>query len=236
MTPPSAPVNVAPSDLWIVMPAYNEGRRIDETLHRLNEHGYRNIAVVDDGSCDDTGEKALAAGAWVLRHIVNCGAGAATQTGIEFALGRGAAVIVTFDADGQHCAEDVAAMAAPIQSGEADFTIGSRFLGKTIDMPVVRKMVLKAGALFTRIVSGISVSDGHNGFRGFSRAAAHQIHLTQNRFAHASELLDQVRAAGLRLCEVPVTVRYTADTLAKGQSSWNALKIAVQLLLGRFVR
>ena len=70
----------------------------------------------------------------------------------------------------------------------------------------------------------------------FSRAAAQQIHLTQNRFAHASELLDQVRAAGLRLREVPVTVRYTADTLAKGQSSWNALKIAVQLLLGRFVR
>jgi glycosyltransferase involved in cell wall biosynthesis len=218
------------------MPAYNEGRRIGETLRHLHEHGYQNIAVVDDGSRDDTGEKALAAGAWVLRHIVNCGAGAATQTGIEFALGRGAAVIVTFDADGQHCAEDVAAMAAPIQGEEADFTIGSRFLGKTIDMPFARKLVLKAGALFTRIVSGISVSDGHNGFRAFSRAAAQRIHLTQNRFAHASELLDQVRAADLRLREVPVTVRYTADTLAKGQSSWNALKIAVQLLLGRFVR
>jgi glycosyltransferase involved in cell wall biosynthesis len=225
-----------PSDLWIVVPAYNEGKRISETLSPLINHGYRNVVVVDDGSRDNTRQQALDAGAWVARHVINCGQGAALQTGIDFALQRGAKFIVTFDADGQHNCEEIPSVVAPVESGEADVTLGSRFLGKTIDMPKMRKWVLKAGILFTRVVSRIKVTDVHNGFRAFSRSAAQCIRITQNRMAHASEILDQIRMAGLSFKEVPVTIRYSAETMAKGQSSWNALRIAVQLLLGRFVR
>ena len=96
--------------------------------------------------------------------------------------------------------------------------------------------MLKLGVLFTRVFSRIKVTDAHNGFRALSRAAAQKIRLTHNRMAHASEILDQIRALGLRFVEVPVTIRYTADTFAKGQSSWNALKIVGQLLMGRIIR
>jgi hypothetical protein len=80
------------------------------------------------------------------------------------------------------------------------------------------------------------VSDTHNGLRAFSREAARRIRIKQDRMAHASEILDQLRHHGLRFCEVPVTVRYRAETLAKGQSSWGALQIVAHLVAGRVVR
>lgn len=223
-------------DVWIVIAAYNEGRRIAATLRDLRQHGYTNLVVVDDGSKDDTGLHAESGGAWVLRHVINLGQGAALQTGLRFALLQGARILVTFDADGQHRAEEIPRLTAPIRSGEVQIVLGSRFLGRTENMPLTRKLVLKAGVLFTRVFSRIKVSDTHNGFRAMSRAAAGQIRLTQNRMAHASELLDQVRDRRLPYCEMPVTICYSEETLAKGQSSWNAVRIAAQFLLGRMVQ
>ena len=96
--------------------------------------------------------------------------------------------------------------------------------------------MLKLGVLFTRLFSRVDVSDTHNGLRAFSRRAAQRIRITQNRMAHASEVLEQLRIHELTYCEVPVTIHYSADTLEKGQSSWNALKMAIQLILARFLR
>lgn len=220
---------------WIVIPAYREEARLRTTLDELIDR-YPNIVVVDDGSPDDTGLVAREAGVWVLRHPINRGQGAALQTGIDFALQRGATAIVTFDADGQHDPDDIPAILAPVLSGDADVALGSRFLGKTVGIPLSRWIVLKLAILFTRVVSRISVTDTHNGFRAFSRKAAIQLRIRQDRMAHASEILDEVRRLGLRYREVPVTIRYSAATLAKGQSSWNAVRIVWQLLIGRVVK
>ncbi len=225
-----------PEDLWVVIAAYNEEPRLGKTLQGLHERGYKNIVVVDDGSTDKTMNIALANGAWALRHIVNLGQGAALQTGISFALDRSAAVVVTFDADGQHDPDQIPRMIAPIREGVADAALGSRFLGEVENIPFARKLVLKGGVIFTRIFSGIHITDTHNGFRAFSQKAAEQLMIRQNRMAHASEILDQIQSLNLRFVEVPVTIRYSAETMAKGQSSWNALKIVAQLILGRFVR
>lgn len=232
MTPNPLP----PNDLWVVVAAYNEEPRLGATLAGLRARGYENVVVVDDGSRDRTAEIARAAGVWVLRHLLNLGQGAALQTGISFALLRGAATIVTFDADGQHDPDEIPALLAPVRAGTADVALGSRFLGAAVNIPLSRKLVLKGGVLFTRLFSGVRVTDAHNGFRALSRAAAEQIRLRQNRMAHASEILDQIRERNLRFVEVPVTIRYSAETMAKGQSSWNAVKIVAQLVLGRFVR
>jgi glycosyltransferase involved in cell wall biosynthesis len=172
----------------------------------------------------------------VLRHIVNLGQGAALQTGICFALEHGATTIVTFDADGQHDPSQITSLVTPLQQGLADVVLGSRFLGRAENIPWTRTLLLKGGVLFTRLFSSIKVTDTHNGFRAFSRAAALKFKIQQNRMAHASEILDQIHTLGLRFVEVPVTIRYTDDTLAKGQSSWNALKIIAELILGRLVR
>lgn len=222
-------------NIWIVMPAYKESARIRGTIADLQPK-WGNIVVVNDGSPDDTGAVAKSCGVWVVTHPINRGQGAALQTGIDFALKRGAEYIVTFDSDGQHDPADIPAMLAPVQSGAADLTLGSRFLGRTVGMPLSRRIVLKLAVLFTRVVSRIAVTDAHNGFRALSRAAAQSIRIRQDRMAHASEILDEIRRLGLHFQEVPVTIRYSAATLEKGQSSWNAIRIVWQFFVGKVVK
>jgi len=232
---PTAAVDLRASEqVWIVVPAYNEAPRLTQTLQLLLPH-YAHVVVIDDGSQDDTSEVALAEGAWTIRHPVNCGQGAALQTGIDFALAQGADVIVTFDADGQHAPEEIGRLVEPIRAGRAEVVLGSRFLGRTEGMPVARRLALLGGVVFTRWFSWIRVTDTHNGLRALSRAAARKIRIHENRMAHASEIVHQIRLLGLSYCERPVTVRYTTESLAKGQSTWNALAILGQFIVGRFV-
>jgi len=220
--------------VWVVVPAFNEGPRLGATLGALRRT-YENIVVVDDGSRDATSAIAAEHRVWRLQHMFNCGQGAALRTGIEFALQRGAETIVTFDADGQHAADDIDRLVAAVACGEREVALGSRFLGRTVDLPPVRRRVLRMGVLFTRLVSRMRVTDTHNGLRAFSREAALRIRIRQNRMAHASEILDEIARHGLRYCEVPVTVRYSRETLAKGQTCWNVFQVTVPFLLGRLL-
>ena len=155
------------------------------------------------------------------------------QTGIDFALSPGAEILVTFDADGQHSADEIERLLEPIRAGAADVVLGSRFLGQCRDIPWTRWLVLKLGVWFTRVVSRIRVTDTHNGLRALSRRAASRLRITENGMAHASELLEQIHRQRIGHCEVPVTIRYSTTALAKGQSSWNSLRIAAQFLLAK---
>jgi polyprenyl-phospho-N-acetylgalactosaminyl synthase len=237
-TPVSDPATAtvtSPKGVWVVVAAYNEATRLSRTLQTLCRH-YAQVVVVDDGSTDGTSEVAGGYPVWLVRHPINCGQGAALQTGIDFALQQQAAFLVTFDADGQHDVADIARVLEPVCRGDVDICLGSRFLGHALRLPWSRWLVLKIGVLVTRVCSWIHVTDTHNGLRALSRHAAQQIRITQNRMAHASEILDQVRQLRLRYCEAPVTIRYDDETLAKGQSSWNSLRILGQFLLGRMIR
>jgi len=220
--------------VFIVIPAYNEGPCIESVLEGLRRH-YPNVVVVDDGSTDDTYDRAKGA-SFLLRHSVNRGQGAALQTGIEYALKRGAQCIVTFDSDGQHDPDDIPAMLGPIQSGEVDITLGSRFLGQAVNLPISRKILLRLAIIFTRLVNGVALTDAHNGFRAFSRRAAQSVNITLDRMAHASELIDFVVQSKLPYREVPVSIHYTEYSLSKGQSSRGALRIVFHYLLGRMLR
>jgi glycosyltransferase involved in cell wall biosynthesis len=220
---------------WIVVPAYNEASIIGGVVAGLVRDGHR-VVVIDDGSTDDTFAAARDAGAFVLRHTVNRGQGAALQTGIAFALARGAELIVTFDSDGQHAAADVDALLAPLRAGRADVVLGSRTLGSTEGMPALRKALLAVAIIFTRAASGAQVTDTHNGLRAFTRAAAAKLDIRLDRMAHASEILDQIVRHELRYEEVPVHVRYTAYSRRKGQSSFAAVRILADYVLGRWMR
>jgi len=221
-----------PNGLFVIVPAYNEAPAIGAVLQELR-NVCPNVVVVDDGSTDGTPEAAQPHATYVLRHPINCGQGAALQTGIDFALLRGAEYIVTFDADGQHRVEDIAPLLSPILSREYDITLGSRFLGTSLNMPPVRRMMLRLAVIFTRLVNRVNLTDAHNGLRAFSRRAARRINLRLDRMAHATELIDQVRQSGLPFKEVPVQVRYTPYSLQKGQSTRGAIRIALHYLLGR---
>jgi glycosyltransferase involved in cell wall biosynthesis len=221
--------------VFVVVPAYNEAAMIGTVVRRLRAD-WPNIVVVDDGSKDGTADAAREAGVDVLRHVVNRGQGAALQTGIAFALRKGADVVVTFDADGQHDEHDIRKLVDGVVRDGYDVALGSRFLGHTDHMPLARRVLLKGGIMFTRLVSRLRLTDVHNGLRAFSRPAASSIHITMDRMAHASEILDEIHQQGWRFIEVPVTVRYSEYSLAKGQSAWNALSISSQILLRKLSR
>jgi polyprenyl-phospho-N-acetylgalactosaminyl synthase len=221
--------------VFIVVPAYNEGRRLAAVLEDLARTGHQ-VVVVDDGSRDETGEVARRHGCYVLRHSFNRGQGAALQTGISFALREGADVVVTFDADGQHQTADLPALIAPVVSGRADVALGNRFLSRRSNVPPVRKALLQLVRVFTWLTSGLRVGDCHNGYRAFSRRGASALGLRQDRMAHASEIYDQIRHAGLQFEEVPVTIRYTEETLAKGQKLSNSVSVLFQYLYGKIAQ
>jgi glycosyltransferase involved in cell wall biosynthesis len=172
----------------------------------------------------------------VLRHAINRGQGAALQSGITLALARGADVVVTFDADGQHLAADIPRLVAPVLSGGADVALGSRFLEPTSDVPPLRRLVLKGAVFFTTLTTGVRLSDAHNGLRAFSRSAAQTIRIRQDRMAHASELISEIRRHRLRFEEVPITVLYTDYSRGKGQSAFGAFRVLLDLVVGKGVR
>jgi glycosyltransferase involved in cell wall biosynthesis len=221
--------------VFVVVAAYNEESVIADVLRELSSV-VPNIVVVDDGSTDDTYRTACRHARWTLRHPVNRGQGAALQTGISFALQRGAGVVVTFDADGQHRPEDIPRLVESLDRERCDIALGSRFLGTAEGLPLSRRLTLKAAVLFSRVASGLSLSDAHNGLRAFTRRAAELVDLRLDRMAHASELLDQIARSGLPYCEVPVHVRYTEYSTQKGQRLGNAPRILFHYLLGRALR
>jgi polyprenyl-phospho-N-acetylgalactosaminyl synthase len=226
---------VSRAQMYVVIPAYNEGPVISRVVSEVKRAGYA-VVVVDDGSSDATAEEARAAGAGVITHPFNLGQGAALQTGIDYAVVQGAEVIVTFDADGQHRVSDIARLAEALVQERADFALGSRFLGQAPNLPPLRRLLLHAATAFTRLTTGLQVTDTHNGLRAMTRRGAAAIRLRQNRMAHASELLTQIAASRLRYVERPVTIEYTAYSLAKGQSLGDAVLILLDLFARRLYR
>ncbi|WP_221441878.1 glycosyltransferase family 2 protein [Luteimonas sp. MC1825] len=214
---------------WVVVPAYNESTSIGPVVRGALAH-VDGVVVVDDASADDTGEQARLAGAVVLRHPVNLGQGAALQTGISHALAEGARYIVMFDADGQHEAAEIDRMLAALRDSKVDVALGSRFKGTTVGMPRLRRVVLKLAIAFTRLTTGLKLSDSHNGFRAFTADAARQLRIRQNRMAHASEILEQIGQRRLTFVEVPVTIRYTDYSKRKGQGNSESLNILLDLM------
>jgi len=192
--------------------------------------------VVDDGSRDATADVARSAGATVIGHPFNLGQGAALQTGIDYALAHGAELVVSFDADGQHRVADISRLTEALAEERADFALGSRFLGQAPNLPTLRRLALIAATRFTRLTTGLQLTDAHNGLRAMTRRGAAAIRLRQNRMAHASELLSQIADSGLRYVERPVTIEYTAYSLAKGQKLRDAVLILLDLFARRLYR
>jgi len=223
-------------DTWVVIAAFNEEKKISEVIQSLQKIGYKSIVVVDDGSKDKTYQIAESNKVDVLRHIINRGQGAALKTGIDYALGKGADIIVTFDADGQHDAREIERLVLPIKECKVDVTLGSRFIDRRSNPPFVRKVILKGGAVIFRIMYGVRLTDSHNGFRALSAKAAQRIDLTQDGMEHASEIVEEISKKRLRYCEVPVTIRYTSYSLQHGQKSSNAFRILFKMILNKLMK
>ena len=242
----------------VVIPAFNESRTITEVILGCKKYA-NEVIVVNDGSNDDTALYAHQAGAAVFTHMVNRGYGAALQTGIQAALMRGAELIVTIDADGQHMPEEITKIIEPLKKGEADMVIGDRFgaQSKREGMSFLRKILITAGNILTWIFYGIWLSDTQSGFRAYSRNALIKlIHSGESAFIcdkgkrddlrlsaihsegmeFSSEIIGEAARQGLRIATVPITVRYTDYSLGKGQNFFGGIRTASRLLLRRILR
>lgn len=209
---------------------YNEASVVGDVVRGVRET-FPYVVCIDDGSTDGSQAVARAAGAVVVQHPVNLGQGASLQTGIEYALSDPELdCIVTFDADGQHRVLDAQLMAERIKSGEAEIVLGTRFLDNRTKMSPAKRLVLRTAAVQSRMATGMALTDAHNGLRALSPQVAKRIHLTQNRMAHASELIHQVAEMKPKWVEQPVQIIYTDYSKAKGQSLLNSVNILADLL------
>lgn len=216
--------------VWLVVPLYNEGPVIGDVV-RHARRTFPHVVCIDDGSKDDSAAQAQAAGAHVVRHPVNLGQGAALQTGFEYALARpGMQWVVTFDADGQHQVDDVVEMLRKARAEGLDVVFGSRFLDDRTEAGALKRLVLRAAVAYTNLTTKTRLTDAHNGLRAINRSTVERVNITQNRMAHASELVAQIGDLKVRYGESPVHILYTDYSKAKGQSLWNAVNILVELI------
>jgi hypothetical protein len=152
---------------------------------------------------------------------------------MDYAYQQGAQAAVHFDADGQHNYYEIPTLLAPILAQKADFVLGSRFINPKhiAQIPTTRRQILRIARLINFLFTGIYLTDAHNGFRALSRTALQCTQLTENRMAHATEILQIIKKSGLKYQEIPTKIVYTEYSKQKGQSSLNSINILLDLIL-----
>ena len=223
------------SDIAILVPVYNEQEVLKEFFLNLKEiRPNDTIIVIDDGSSDNSASLLREIGGiYLLTHDINMGQGASLQTGIKFARKLGFKYAVTIDSDGQHDPKEIELFERTIKNSGCDIVLGSRFLGNVQDISSFKKIILKLATIFTWIVSGIKLTDCHNGLRIID-ISNDKFNITQNRMAHASEIIDIIKNQNLKYEEIPCTVIYNDYTIKKGQRVSNSINIVLETLFKRF--
>jgi glycosyltransferase involved in cell wall biosynthesis len=240
--------NDSRSTIALILPVYNESEVIDAVLSSLpkelavGKHTYRVLTiVVNDGSTDTTASIVLKhKGVYLINHVLNAGAGAATRTGLTYARQIKAMAAVTMDADGQHDVQDVIKVMRATVRDEGDLVIGSRLVDSR-GMPWYKVWGNKGISVVTFVIFGVFVTDSQSGLKGFNEKALENISFHSNNFAFCSEIVWRAKQTRLRIKEIPIKAIYTDYTRSKGQSrstvhrNTSGLRIIQQLLRRRFL-
>jgi len=210
-----------------IIPAYNEERRVGEIVRGARKH-VDAVLVVDDGSSDRTAEVAEKAGAQVLRLPENRGTGYATRAGARQAMDSlKAGLLVFIDADGQHNPGDIPRLLARLGEGCGVVFTARRFSGT---MPPVKRLGNWWLTLWTRLLSGVAITDSQSGFKAMTAGAFRKLRLKSDRYDTCSEIVFEVGRRKLGYCEVPIATLYPALTTRKGTSITDGAGIFLQLL------
>lgn len=225
----------------VVIPAFNEGAHISSVVKSIPsklkaggvEFGTKCV-VVDDGSTDDTVVNARSAGATILAHVVNTGAGGATRTGLRYAQthGKEYAYVVTIDGDGQHASDDIRRLVEYAVKHNSQMVVGNRLHAQNkANMPLQRRVINWGGSLFSRILFGIKTKDTQSGLRLYSTVILPQIsYYTLDRYGFCTETLWYAVRNNIDVHEVPIAVSYSKEGMARGQSVWASVEILRDLI------
>lgn len=222
----------------IVIPAYNEASVIGGVIRSIKSKARSrvrlDVIVINDGSIDDTARKATNAGAIVIDHILNSGAGGATSTGLRYAQLHNYDIVATMDADGQHSAKDVMNGVEKLRSSKYDLLIGSRLIDSK-GMSRTKVFGNKSLSFITFLLFGIRVTDSQSGMRIFSRSAIEKLRWKATGYEFCSEMLWRASQLELAVSEYPIEAIYTDYSISKGQNNWNAFNILKSLIKQRLV-
>lgn len=223
--------------------AYNEAQVLGEVIDEIIHHGFSNIAICNDWSSDQTKqviEQKISSyphiRIFLLNHMINRWPGAANKTLFSFAKNSLQSLdcqwAVSYDADGQMDIKDMNTFMHAAQTQKFDIIIGSRFIAwwSSSNIPFARKVVLRWGRIITYIFNGLRLSDVSSGYRLYNKYALDHISIYSDRFSYQNDIVESIRRHRLRLAEVPIHIRYTDYSLAKGQSNLSAFKILVRLI------
>ncbi|MBW2996342.1 glycosyltransferase family 2 protein [Candidatus Woesearchaeota archaeon] len=220
---------ISNKDAWVIIPAYNEEKRIASVINKVKKY-VDNVVVVDDGSKDDTGKVANKTGAFVLVHILNLGKGAGVKTGCDFALKRGAEKLILIDADGQHDADEIPRFLKALE--EADVVFGSRGINKK--MPWVFRMGNRFLNSMMGFLFGIKLKDTQCGYRAFTAEAYKKVKWRASDYSMESEMIANVGKRHLRYKEIPIETLYLDKY--KGTTMFDGIKIGFNLIKWRLIK
>jgi len=197
------------------IPCFNTELSIADVVSRARKYVDR-VIVIDDGSRDGTAEVAKAAGALVINHGTNRGYGIAVKSCFEAAEANAADVLVILDGDGQHNPDEIPRLLAPVLRGEADLTIGSRFIADNHNMPRYRKFGISVINFLWNFGSKVKVSDTQSGFRVYRRGVIQGVSLVETGMSISVEALEKIRSKGGTIKEVPISCLYVPSVLNMG--------------------
>ena len=217
-------------NIYVIIPLFNESKVLNEVIDKV-QGTFKNIIVIDDGSTDNSYELLLKKDITLIRHPINLGQGAAIATGFEYVKKiENAFAVITFDADGQHSIDDAKKFAEAILNCDEEIIFGSRFLGNEKNIPYIKRNVLKIATFFTNIITGMKLSDTHNGLKAIKKSCIKKIDLDINGYAFESQLIYQISKHRILYKEFPANIIYTDYSMSKGQSIRNGFIIIEDLL------
>ncbi|MBA2873719.1 glycosyltransferase family 2 protein [Thermaerobacillus caldiproteolyticus] len=213
----------------VFLPAYNEEQSIGEVIRKIPRQFHPlvevNVLVIDDGSTDETAAVAQAAGAdYIYKMGQNYGLGAAVRQGLKECIRLGADIGVMIDADNEYPADQIPDLLAPIFNGEADYTMGARFLGTIQGMKLHRRLGNYCFTLLQSVLLRTWIYDGQSGMRAFSRQAMEHAEIIHD-YNYAQVLTLNLVRKGFRVKEVPI--RYQVRTTGKSFIKFRAYLTAV---------
>lgn len=236
MTAPQEAPSTTGQRALLIIPAFNEAGSIANVIRGVRPYFAGDVAVIDDGSEDETGRRAREAGAIVLRHSCNLGIGGAVQTGYLFALRRGYDLVVRQDGDEQHDPSYIPRLLELLLRDQADIVVGSRFLARE---GYQSTWVRRLGILILEVVSaliGTHTTDPTSGYWVLNRRAVQALARSHPDDYPETEALVIAARAGCRVREVPVIMRARStgrSSISAFYTGFYMVKVVLALLISR---